>query len=77
MMAVGIKMVTFLYARLNTNLLMNLVVLTTIMPNCGLLHVGKQRPERYSGLLEILLWPSNRAWSKSCELDREEKSIWV
>lgn len=45
MMAVGIKMVTFLYARLNTNLLMNLVVLTTIMPNCGLLHVGKQTGE--------------------------------
>lgn len=45
MMAVGIKMVIFLLARLNTNLLMSLEVLTTIMPNCGL---GKLRQERYS-----------------------------
>lgn len=54
-MAVGIKMVIFLYARLNTNLLMNLVVHTTIMPSCGLLQVGKQRQERYSDLSKILL----------------------
>jgi hypothetical protein len=45
MMAVGIKMVIVLFARLNTNLLMNLEVLTTIMPNFGL---GKLRQERYS-----------------------------
>lgn len=62
-MAVGIKMVMFLYARLNTNILMNRVVLITIMPNCGLLQVGRQRQESYGNLPETLLWPSNRAWS--------------
>lgn len=60
-----------------TNLLMNLVVLAAIMSNLACYRWGN-RGRRGTATCpgSYYIWPRNRAWSKGCELDQREESIW-